>query len=113
MQPQSRADRLRLALQPVDRPDTTPAVLLDDPTAWQPAFRQWIAGHCVFRDGCAGGIMCLHLHFAEWCIRHSDVCPSTRLTFESLLRREGFEVAGGLVLGLILKADAGIARRPG
>lgn len=113
MQPESRADRLRHALQPADRGRISPETAnlsADDPTAWQSAFERWILAHCVLRDGCAGGVACLHLHFAEWCIRHSDVCPCTRPTFELLLTGEGFELTDGLVRGVILKADAGITR---
>jgi len=112
MRPQNRAERLRCALQSTDRGHSTPEAKLtaDDPTAWQPAFERWILSHCVFRDRCAGGIACLHLHFAAWCIQHSDVCPCTRPTFELLLACEGFELADGLVRGVILKEDAGIRR---
>jgi hypothetical protein len=113
MQAHSRADRLRQALTPIGAlpgagmPATLPA---DDPTAWQTAFQQWITIHCIFRDGCAGGIGCLHLHFAEWCIQNSDVCPCTRPTFELLLSCEGFDLSDDLVRALILKVDSGAGR---
>ena len=113
MQSQNRAERLRCALLPAHRDNSslrTVKLSADDPTAWQPAFERWILSHCVFRDRCAGGIACLHLHFAAWCIQHSDVCPCTRPTFELLLACEGFELADGLVRGVILKEDAGIRR---
>jgi hypothetical protein len=112
MEASSRRERLRRALWPAGVTRITPDAVVsqpDDPTAWQPVFRRWLLAECVFREGCAGGVACLHHHFTEWCIRDASECPCTRPTFELLLTIEGFALADGLVRCLILKADATIA----
>jgi hypothetical protein len=91
-----------------ERRATDPVVLLrkippDDPAGWKPEFETWVSAHCVFRDGCWGAIGCLHVAFCEWAEKES--VPCSRQCFEWLLRDEGFQLADGLVYGLILKED--------
>jgi hypothetical protein len=76
-----------------------------DPACWETEFESWAPLACVFRDGCFGGIGCLHVDFAEWCTAHASV-PCTRRIFELLLRSQGLAVRDGMVHGLVLKVDA-------
>jgi hypothetical protein len=74
------------------------------PSGWAQDFHTWANLHCVFRDRCFGAIGCLHVHFCERTSTRVEHCA--RETFEALLRDQGFEIADGLIYGLILKEDA-------
>ncbi|MGD0733843.1 MAG: hypothetical protein ABR976_01805 [Terracidiphilus sp.] len=80
--------------------------LPDTPNAWREDFIRWARVQCVHREGREdwGGIACLLLDFAEWCIAHDGV-PCTRATFEWLLEDAGFLIGDGMAFGLVLKAD--------
>lgn len=93
---------------PAQNPTTAPLVdrsmAAFDPQEWSIEFHAWTSTHCVLRGGCFGGVGSLFVHFAEWCSKSGSV-PCNRETFEWLLRNEPFELADGLVAGLILAAD--------
>jgi hypothetical protein len=80
------------------------ASIAEDPECWCLEFGHWIEDQCTFRDGCLSGLGSLHRCFSEWCAKASVPCSLG--TFKQLLRLEGFDLAGELVHGLILKSDA-------
>lgn len=82
------------------------AIPAHDPAAWAEDFHRWAFGCCVYRDRHFGGIGALHTDFCQWTNAHESV-PCTRMTFEALLRDQGFFFADGLVYGLLLKEDWG------
>jgi hypothetical protein len=90
---------------------TTPAMnaSIVDPECWCLEFGHWVEEQCTFRDGCFGGLGSLHRCFSEWCAKFSVPCGFE--TFERLLRLEGFDCAGELVHGLILKSDAVLSQQ--
>lgn len=85
------------------------ASILEDPECWCPEFSHWVEDQCTFRDGCLSGLGSLHRCFSEWCAKFSVPCGVG--TFEQLLRLEGFNLAGELVHGLILKSDAALLQQ--
>jgi len=124
----SRRERLRKSLESPNGPcvmskDSPPApdpkpchmaaveLLQDEVHQWDDSmharrgsFGQWRMTTCVVKERCFGGVGCLHVRFAAWCIAH-DALPCTRETFETLLTDAGFLIADGLVSGLILAED--------
>lgn len=85
------------------------ASILEDPECWSLEFSHWVEDHCTFRDGCLSGLGSLHRCFSEWCVKVS--VPCSLRTFAQLLRLEGFNSAGELVHGLILKSDAALLQQ--
>ncbi len=79
-----------------------------EPREWAEDFTRWALAHCVFRDGCCGGVAALHREWCEWCFL-KQVVPCNLLTFRALLRSEGFTLGAGttagMVYGLVLKAE--------
>lgn len=77
-----------------------------DPAAWREDFARWMAESCIQREGRDdwGGIGCLLVDFAEWCIAHEAV-PCQRTLFETLLEEAGFRCADGMAAGIVLKVD--------
>jgi hypothetical protein len=75
-----------------------------DHQAWQPEFERWATTECLFRDHSWQSISSLHVAFCEWAIRTRSI-PCRRDTFERLLESEGFFVADGMVLALMLSSD--------
>lgn len=91
---------------PQPPPEMSGGMVDHDPDAWRPDFARWRAERCVSRQGYedSGGIGCLLVDFAEWCIAH-DAVPCQRATFEMLLQDAGFPLMDGLAHGLVLKVD--------
>jgi hypothetical protein len=77
---------------------------LQDHSFWADDFSKWALECCLFRDRCFGGVAVLHRDFWRWCVDRETVGCMLE-TFEALLENEGFSMAGGLVYGLVLKAD--------
>jgi hypothetical protein len=77
-----------------------------DPAAWEDDLCKWASERCTRREGCEdwGGVGALHTDFAQWTVDHASV-PCSRITFEALLRSEGFLVRDGLVQGMFLTED--------
>ena len=75
-------------------------------------FSRWALAHCVFRDGCYGGVAALHKHLCAWCVERGRAVPSPS-TFGALLADEGFTLTEfGLVYGLLLREDWEAAHAP-
>ncbi len=100
------------------QPPTTTCEL-SEPTydfrEWSEDFSRWALWHCVFRDGCYGGVTTLYKEWCEWCFRE-QVVPANLPTFRALLANERFMLAGpfplaehGMVYGLLLREDWGAA----
>lgn len=80
-----------------------------DPELWSLEFNHWAHDQCVFRDHCFSGFAFLNRCFSEWCAKES--VPCSPVTFERLLRLEGFSIVGQIVYGLLVKSDADYQRK--
>ncbi len=79
---------------------------------WAEQFSRWALAHCVFRDGCYGGVAALHKHLCAWCVERGRAVPSPS-SFGALLADEGFTLTEfGLVYGLLLREDWEAAHAP-
>ena len=101
--PESRRDQLRHAMN--IGPNPTNACPQPPLLAFEKELHAWAMGHCVFRDGCWGGVAGLHLDYVRWCQQRMDV-PCSLMQFREWLRDNNFYLhERGLVYGLILGVD--------
>lgn len=69
----------------------------------------WLGTKCTHRARCWGGLMALYRRFRDWQLEAGSE-PVTVEDFARHLHEKGFEIKGGLVRSLILRAWA--PRRP-
>lgn len=87
-------------------PPPIASMAYEDPAEWLDDLCEWVQTRCTLREGRDdwGGLGILHVDFAKWSVDNGRV-PCTRITFEALLRDEGFLIHDGLVQGIVLTED--------
>ena len=93
------------------RPSDMAAVELlpDEVRYWDDALLGWTQARCVFRERSYGAVGKLYEDHVAWAHRTGAPFVADVETFLAILMALGFQVDGGMVYGLIFRADANAA----